>query len=225
MSYLYEMHAHTVEVSTCARATAEEMIEYYEGKGYTGIVITNHMNSSTFNRVCLGDAQWDKRVDHFLKGYNLLKAAAGDKYHIILGMEICFYDDPNDYLVYGVTEEFLRGHGDLMAMNLKSFSELAHENGLLILQAHPFRRGLEVADWRYLDGYEIFNGNPRHSSCNEIAEIWSKYHNKTICVAGSDFHQKGDEGIGGVYFEKEIKTNDELLKELRKGNYTFKKGV
>lgn len=225
MSYLYEMHAHTVEVSTCARATAKEMIEYYEGKGYTGIVSTNHMNSSTFSRVGLTDAPWNEKVDHFMKGYNLLKEAAGNKYHVLLGVEICFHNDPNDYLVYGVTEDFLRSHGDLMSMDMESFSKLAKENGLIFLQAHPFRRGLEVADWEYLDGYEVFNGNPRHNSCNDIAEIWAKKHGKSIVVSGSDFHQKGDEGIGGIYFEKEIKTNDELIEELRKGNYTLKKGV
>lgn len=225
MSYLYEMHAHNVEVSTCAVATAKEMIEYYEGKGYTGIVSTNHMNHSTFYRAGLDDAPWDKKVDHFMKGFNLLKEAAGDKYNIIFAMEICFYNNPNDYLVYGVTEEFLRKHGDVMAMSMKQFSNLARKNGMLFLQAHPFRRDLTVANWEYLDGYEVFNGNPRHKSCNEIAEMWAKYHNKNIVVAGSDFHEKGDEGIGGVYFEKEIKTPEELVEELKKGNYTLKKGV
>ncbi len=225
MSYLYEMHAHTVEVSTCARATAKEMIDLYEGKGYTGIVSTNHMNASTFSRAGLGDAPWDKKVDHFLTGFEALEKAADGKYNLILAMEICFYGADNDYLVYGITEEFLRSHGDLMAMGAEKFSELAHEHGLLMIQAHPFRRGLYVEDWEILDGYEIFNGNPRHQSCNEIAEEWAKYHGKSIVVSGSDFHEKGDEAIGGIYFEKEIKTNEELLEELRKGNYTLKKGV
>lgn len=225
MPYLYEMHAHNVEVSTCAVATAKEMIEYYEGKGYTGIVSTNHMNHSTFHRTGLDDAPWDTKIDHFLKGYQLLKEAAGDKYNIILAMEICFYGSDNDYLVYGINEEFLRSHGDLMAMSVKQFSKLAHDNGMLFIQAHPFRRGLKVADWEYLDGYEVFNGNPRHNSCNEIAEIWAKYHNKDIVVSGSDFHEKGDEAVGGIYFEKEIKTPEELVEELKKGNYTLKKGV
>lgn len=225
MSYLYEMHAHTVEVSTCAVATAEEMIELYEGKGYTGIVSTNHMNASTFNRVGLADAPWDKKVDHFLTGFEALKKAAKGKYNLIMAMEICFYGADNDYLVYGITEEFLRSHGDLMAMGPVNFSKLARDNGILFIQAHPFRRGLYVENWEILDGYEVFNGNPRHNSCNDIAETWAKKHGKSIVVSGSDFHENGDEGIGGIYFEKEIKTNEELLEELRKGNYTLKKGV
>lgn len=225
MPYLFEMHAHTVEVSTCAVSDAKEMIEFYNNKGYAGIVSTNHMNEVTFKRVGLENAPWDKKVDHFMKGFNALKDAAHNKYTILLGMEIHFYGkDPNDYLVYGITEEFLRSHGDLMEYNTKSFSKLAKENNLLFLQAHPFRRDLKVANWEHLDGYEIFNGNPRHKSCNEIAEIWAKYHNKSIVVSGSDFHEPGDEGIGGIYFEKDIKTNAELVEELKAGRYTLKKG-
>lgn len=223
MAYLYEMHAHNVEVSTCAASTAKDMVELYRDTDYVGIVSTNHMNSSTFKRAGLKDAPWDVKVDHFLKGYEILKAEAGDHFNVLLGMEICFYHYPNDYLVYGITEKFLRSHGDLMAMTPEEFSELAHENGLLFLQAHPFRRGLEVEDWKILDGYEVFNGNPRHYSCNEIAEAWAKYHNKSIVVSGSDFHDPGDEAGGGIYFNSEIKTNEDLLRELRSGNYTLRK--
>lgn len=222
MEYLYEMHAHTVEVSTCAVATAEEMIKYYDGKGYTGIVSTNHMNSSTFRRAGLANVSWDEKIDHFLKGYEILKAAAGEKYKVILGMEINFYMHPNDYLVYGITEEFLRSHGDLMAMGPENFSELAHEHGLLMIQAHPFRRDMIVEDWKILDGYEVFNGNPRHYSSNEIAMEWAKYHNKSIVTSGSDFHEEEDAGNGGIYFNKIIENNYELLEELRKGDYRLK---
>ena len=222
MEYLYEMHSHNVEVSTCAVATAEEMIKYYEGKGYTGIVSTNHMNNSTFKRAGLSDVSWDEKIDHFLKGYEILKNAAGDKYKVILGMEINFYNHPNDYLVYGITEEFLRSHGDLMAMGPEKFAELAHENGLLMIQAHPFRRDMIVEDWKILDGYEVFNGNPRHRSSNEIAVEWAKLHNKTIVTSGSDFHEEEDAGNGGIYFKKPIETNEELLEDLRKGDYRLK---
>ena len=125
-----------------------------------------------------------------------------------MAMEIHFYCNPNDYLVYGITEEFLRSHGDLMAMTPKEFSKLAHENGLVFIQAHPFRRDSIVTDWKILDGYEIFNGNPRHYSCNPMAERWADYHNKTIVTSGSDFHEIEDACHGGVYFENKITTSE-----------------
>ncbi len=223
MEYLYEMHAHTKEVSNCAVATAKDLVESYKDTEYKGIILTNHLNEMTFKRIHMENASWNEKIDHFLSGYKILQEEAGDRFNFLLGVEINFYNTPNDYLVYGVTEEFLRSNGDLMAMDLEELSKITHENGLLLVQAHPFRRDMEVADWKLLDGYEIFNGNPRHYSSNEIAEEWAKFHNKSLVLSGSDFHEIEDAGIGGVYFNKEIKTNDELLEELRAGNYRVKK--
>ena len=223
MSYLYEMHAHVKEVSTCAGSNSELLANLYIDTDYTGIVLTDHMNASTFERKGLADAPWDKKINHFLTGYEAVKKAVGDKLIIIMAMEINFYNHPNDYLVYGITEDFLRAHGDLMAMGPEKFSELAHENGLIMIQAHPFRRDSQVEDWKILDGYEIFNGNPRHYSCNPMAEEWAKYHHKSIVTSGSDFHEPEDACHGGVYFEKKIRTPQELVEELKSGRYTLKR--
>ncbi len=223
MEYLFEMHTHTKEVSVCAVAYAEDLIDSYKASDYAGFVLTNHMNPETFKRVGLTDASWDEKVDHFMKGFDAVKKAAGSRFIVLLGMEIRFYNTPNnDYLVYGVTEEFLRSHGDLMAMSPKQFSKLCKENGILFIQAHPFRRGMMITDWNILDGYEIFNGNPRHNSNNDIAETWAKKHNKSIVVSGSDFHEIDDACAGGIFFKTPIKNNDDLLRELRSGNYTLK---
>ena len=217
------MHAHVSEVSTCSPTSAKEFVSLYAGTEYTGIVLTDHMNSDTFTVRGLGDVTWDEKIDHFLTGYKAVKEAAGDSLVVIMAMEIHFYDNPNDYLVYGITEEFLRSNGDLMALGAKKFSKLAKENGIVFIQAHPFRRDSLVTDWKILDGYEIFNGNPRHYSCNPMAEEWAKYHHKSIVTSGSDFHEPEDAGHGGVYFEKKITTPQELVEELRSGNYTLMK--
>ncbi|MBE6747822.1 MAG: PHP domain-containing protein [Ruminococcaceae bacterium] len=223
MSYLFEMHLHTDEVSRCANIPAKQIAKLYLATDYDGIVVTDHMNNSAFRKPEHKNAEWDKKVDHFLEGYNILKEELDGKMVVLLGMEINFYDSENDYLVYGVTEEFLRSNGDLMAYSPEDFSKLCKENGLLFLQAHPFRRGLTVEDWEILDGYEVFNGNPRHYSSNPIAEAWAKFHNKDIVVAGSDFHEIEDLAHGGVYFNNEIKTNDDLLRELKALNYSLYK--
>ena len=223
MEYLFEMHTHTREISVCAVAFAEDLIESYKDSDYAGFVLTNHINPSPFKDAGLENASWDEKIDHFMKGYEAVKKAAGDRFIVLLGFELNFYNTSNDYLVYGATEEFLRSHGDLMAMTPKQVSKLCRENGLLFIQAHPFRRGMEVVDWNILDGYEIFNGNPRHNSNNDIAEIWAKKHNKSIVVSGSDFHEIGDACAGGVYFKNPIRNNDDLLRELRSGNYRLKR--
>lgn len=222
MSYLFEMHAHTKEVSVCAVADADTLVNCYVNSDYAGIVLTNHINPATFKVAGLENASWDEKIDHFMTGFNAVKKAAGDRLTVLLGAELNFYNTVNDYLIYGVTEDFLRSTGDLMAMTLEEVSDICRKNGMLLVQAHPFRRGMTVMDWNLLDGYEIFNGNPRHQSNNEIAKAWAKQHNKSIVLSGSDFHEIGDAYAGGVYFEKPITDNTELLNELRKGNYTLK---
>ena len=62
MEYLYEMHAHVKEVSTCSPTSAKEFVSLYTDTDYTGIVLTDHMNSDTFTKRGLGDAQWDKKL-------------------------------------------------------------------------------------------------------------------------------------------------------------------
>ena len=223
MENLFEMHTHTKEVSTCAVAYAEDLIESYKDSDYAGFVLTNHLNASTFERAGLSEASWDEKIDHFMKGFNAVKEAAGDRFTVLLGFELNFYNTSNDYLIYGATEEFLRSNGDLMAMTPKQVSNLCHENGMLFIQAHPFRRGMKIVDWNILDGYEVFNGNPRHISNNDIAETWAKKHNKSIVVSGSDFHEIGDACAGGIYFKNPVKNNDDLIRELRSGNYRLKR--
>ena len=221
--YLFEMHSHSKEVSVCSPNTAKQIIDAYRNTEYSGIVLTNHMNPWTFLNRGLENLSWEEKVTHFLSGFSEMKKQSNGDLTILLGMEIRFYNHPNDYLVYGVTEDFLYNNGDLMALKPKTFSKLAHENNLLFLQAHPFRRDMQIEDWKILDGYEVFNGNPNHFSSNEIAESWAKFHNKSIIVSGSDVHESRYAGIGGVYFKNPIKTNEDLVAELRSGNYRLKK--
>lgn len=217
------MHLHSSEVSSCAAVPCEEIADIYENLHYDGIVITNHMNPNTFKKAQLEAAPWSEKADFFLSGYKKLKKLTEGKITVLLGMEISFYDTPNDYLVYGIDEDFIKNNGDLMALTPKSFSKLVHENGFLLLQAHPFRRDMKIVDWKILDGYEVFNGNPRHYSSNEIAESWAKYHGKNLITSGSDFHEYEDAGMGGIYFSEQISTNADLLKALKSGNYRLKK--
>ncbi len=223
MPYLYEMHAHVSEVSACSSCSAQLLSELYLNTDYKGIVVTDHINPSSFFKNNLENASWEKKMEHFISGYEAVKKAVDGKMNVILGMELKFNICPNDYLVYGITEEFLFSHGDLMAYEPEDFFKLAHDNNLLVIQAHPFRRGSEITNWKKIDGYEVYNGNLRHYSCNPMAEEWAKYHNMAILTAGSDFHEIEDACHGGIYFEKEILTPQELVEELKSGNYTLKK--
>lgn len=222
--YLYEMHLHTVETSRCAEISAKKAIEYYIEKGYDGIVVTDHFSPSTFEKFEGMDMSWEEKVNYFLRGYHTAKKAAEGRINILLGMELRF-DKPremNDYLVYGVTEKYLYSHPQLLDMNIRDFSKSAHKHGMVIFQAHPFRTGMRIVKPKYLDGIEIYNGNPRHNSSNDIAEMWAKKYDLRV-VGGSDFHEFSDLARGGVYFDKEIKDSKTLVKELLNGDYEIKR--
>ena len=128
----------------------------------------------------------------FLKGFNSAKEAANGRINILLGMELRFDSDsdPNDYLVYGVEESFLRDNKDLFKYEyIKLFRACAKKNGLMIYQAHPFRFGMKITNVKYLDGIEVCNRNIEHDSHNDIAALWAeKFGLKE--TAGSDHHQK-----------------------------------
>ena len=219
--YLTELHAHTAETSRCAKDSAKIAVENYLQAGYSTLVTTDHLSPSTFEAYKADSLSWNDKVDIFLKGHRAAKAAAEHTdLTVLLGMELRFNrkNSINDYLVYGVTEEFLRKNGDLLEIRLSAFSELAHKNGLLIFQAHPFRNGMTVVKPEYLDGYEIYNACVRHNSRNGIAEKWARLHKKAG-TSGSDYHQTEDTARGGIVTAQKIESNDMLLSVLRKKEY------
>ena len=210
------MHCHTDEVSACGKVPAEELVEMYIQKGYDGIVITDHINASTF--LDYEEENWEEKINYFLKGYKDAVEAAKGRIKILLGLELCRSGSRNDYLVYGITEEFLRKYNNesvqLMNMSVKELSQLFRENGMLFFQAHPFRNGLKVVPPEYLDGIETYNGNPRHASRNDIASLWAKKYN-LLEVSGSDFHQIDDIARGGIIFDGEINSQEDLINAIK----------
>ena len=222
--YLYEMHFHTKNTSNCANVKAKDAVEKYIEAGYDGIVVTDHLSPSTYMKYGRELLSWKKKVDFFLRGYKEALETANGRINVLLGMELRFRtsEGDNDYLVYGLTEDFLYKHPSLLEMNIKKFYELAHKNGFLVFQAHPFRVGMKVTNPKYLDGIEIFNGNPRHNSSNDIAEMWAKKYDLLV-TSGSDFHEYEDLARGGIWFNKEITDNNTLVEELKKREYEIKK--
>lgn len=218
------MHFHTKNTSNCANVKAEDAVEEYIKAGYDGIVVTDHLSPSTYMKYGRELLPWKKKVDFFLRGYKAAKKTAAGRINIILGMELRFRtsEGDNDYLVYGINEEFLYNTPHLLEMNIKKFYEIAHKNGFLVFQAHPFRVGMKVTNPNFIDGVEIFNGNPRHNSSNDIAEMWAKKYNLMV-TSGSDYHEFEDLGTGGIWFNKEIKDNKTLIAEMLKNDYDIKK--
>ncbi len=217
MEYKYELHCHTGCTSRCGSVEPERIVELYRQHGYSGIVVTDHYSPLTFR------PNWNpqKQIDFYLEGYRRMKAAAGDDFTVLLGMELRHYATGNDYLVYGVTEEFIYNAGNLMMCGAKKMKKICEKNGFLYMQAHPFRPYITRCNPKYIDGVEVYNGKTPKSE-NDKAYAWAKANGK-IMVSGSDFHKEEHVARGGIITKNIIKSNADLLQILQKGDYTLVK--
>ena len=75
------------------------------------------------------------------------------------------------------------------------------------------------ADPECLHGIEIFNGNPRHDSHNDLARALAEQAGLPG-TAGSDFHQVQDLDSCCVGFEKLPGDGQELAEVIRQGRFT-----
>ncbi len=222
MMYKTELHLHSVDVSSCATATAEEIVEAYTAAGYTTVVLTNHMSIFTYKnkRYDYSHMTWQEKCDFYMAGYHALQKAAGDRLHVILGMELRSNVKNCDYLIYGMTEEFMREFPDMMDEPFRSLSARIRKAGMLLCQAHPFRNGVSVTGPEFLDAMETYNVNTLDFR-NEVAEMWARNYG-LIEISGSDFHHADRHLIhGGIATDTPITSNEELLAVLRGGDYAL----
>ena len=190
MSYITELHCHTAEISACATVPTKEIAELYAKHGYATLTVMNHLSRFTFapeKSKYHGSDDWNEKIDFFMSGYHLMKEAADGRFNVLWGIELRLNTDENDYLIYGVTEEFLRSHPDIMNLSVKALSELIHAEGLLLFQAHPFRNSIRVVKPTLIDGIETYNGHPGHDSRNNIAILWAEQFGLKQ-ISGTDFH-------------------------------------
>ena len=217
MQYKTELHAHTCEVSPCADFTAPEVAERYIAAGYTTLVITNHFTSPI---LAPAGTTWEQQINFFVAPYHHMKEYAEGRLHVLLGCELRFDGHDNDYLLIGLTEEFLRAHPDMQKMRLKEFTPIARENGILVIQAHPFRNGMRVINPSDIDGYEVFNAHPKQDSRNQFADEWAKMQG-LLRTSGSDFHHPYSVEAGGILTDVPMTDVKQLAEIIRTGECTL----
>lgn len=216
------MHLHTKEFGWCAKVWAKDIVDVYAAKGYSGICVTNHL--FTEGMQSMAGNTWEERVDSWLSGY-LAAQKQAEKYpgfDVILGAELRIDEGYEDFLLYGVTRELILEHPEICSFTQQECYEFAEKNKLVIIQAHPFRPFLQLKDLKYLHGIEVFNGNPRHDSKNSLALAVAQ-ENQMIMVAGSDYHEIGDEATAAMVFPTRIPDSIHMAEALRSGNYELRK--
>ncbi len=212
---LAETHCHTAEVSLCGCVAAAEIPALYQSAGYGLIVCTDHYNHWTLAELA---SDRKEQINRWLSGYRLMrKAGEAAGVAVLLGMELALPGFSGEFLIYGLAEEHLVKYPELCVWTLEKVCQMACEEGLLVYQAHPFRDNMERAPVELLHGVEVFNGNRRHVSRNELAEEHAARHGLRR-IAGSDFHQLDDLGRGGIWLPDGIADNKGLVAVLSESN-------
>lgn len=218
MQYKFDPHMHTAETSKCGRIPAERLVETYHALGYAGIAITDHLHAEYIDLLYCRD-DWDTCVDRFLDGYKRAKTR-GDALglDVVLGCELRFQENENDYLVYGIDEGFLRKNPYLFRMGPEAFFE-RFKDEVLIIHAHPFREGNEFVRHNCVHGLEIVNAHPGHKNFNARALALAKEHPHLYRMCGSDAHRNKEEGLAWVLFDERVRDSKGLKAAVERGAY------
>ena len=228
--YRIELHAHTKPQSRCSEILPEEIAETYKNLGYDGVCVTNHfMGYAGYvdGEYMQGETK-EERLEYYLNGFRKAKEH-GDKIGIkvYLGLEIRFSkENENDYLIYGVDDEITALCYDNFREDLLYFRKNVSLPKSVFVQAHPFRKGMELVDPELLDGIETFNMHPGHNGAIGVACRYAKENGLKIRTAGGDYHHKnrGHEGVSALRTKVLPEDSFELAEILKSGDYLFEIG-
>lgn len=196
-----DLHTHTTIVSDCSSIEPEEMVAAALAAKLDAICVTDH--------VFYGAALRRDPARPYA-GFRAVRERARDTALIVLpGIEFTF--DQGDFLAYGLDEEILLELGEDYA--LETCLALAHREGGVVVQAHPFRYGGHPVFGP--DAIETCNGG-NSAAHNRLAEAWSRKHG-VLGLAGSDAHQSHEIGRCYTLFDADCSTVAGLCRAIREG--------
>ncbi len=213
--YIFETHLHTIEGSACSSTLGVNYIDYMKKLGYSGIIVTDHFFNG--NSAVPKDLPWEKRVELYCKGYEHARAAAGDDFVVLFGIEYNFEGD--EYLLYGVDKNWLLTNPDIMEKDRYEVYKTVHEAGAIMIHAHPYRerdylKAIHLTK-NVCDGAEVYNAsNPDYQ--NALGYQYAVENNMRM-AAGSDIHNFGLKNMGGMGFEHPIRTIEEYVEAFMAG--------
>ena len=208
--YKTELHTHCFPASPCADLSPEEVVNTYIAAGADSLVITNH----------LAPYNCDQGIENYLADYRKAREVAGDKINVILGVEMRFAENFNDYLVYGVCEDDIPHFFELLPYGIEKFYKEVKNDRNVIIQAHPFRKNIVLAPEDYIDGIESFNLHPGHNSRVGMGARYAKLCGKLV-TCGSDFHHKGQHALSFMRTAEEMKDSYDVARAIKSKDVVF----
>ncbi len=221
--YKTELHAHSFPSSACSEVSPEQLVKIYTELGYNSLVLTNHF----IYNYCRLEKYEETGIELWYDDYKKAKAY-GDEYglNVILGAEIRFTENINDYLIYGINKEMLKEIHEYLPFGVENFRQKYKMPDSVFVQAHPFRDNCSPIRRELLDGIETLNLHQGHNSRIAIATEYASENNINVVSAGTDFHHPGrkHEGAAALRSRDEITDSFQLAKILKNGDYLLEIG-
>lgn len=216
--YKYDLHVHTSPASLCADFSPEDTVKMYKETGFNGFVLTNHFTPDGL----IKHHSFKDYAEFFLDDYyETKKAGKKEGLDVLLGMEIRFPENTNDYLVYGISEDDVYRAAEYLERDYKTFYREFKSDKNIIIQAHPFRNNITLCDLDYVDGIEVFNLHPGHNSRIALAAKLAKENPRLLITGGTDFHHENHQGMCAVCTEKRVKTSYDIAAVISLRNFIF----
>ena len=213
-------HTHSNGISFCSQISCEGIVDSKMERGYQGAILTNHCQPWYYP-----ETEHKQFVERVIAEYVRGKAYADERgFHFYLGLEVSL-SNPHyaDWLLYGITEDFLRASPCLYTLTQQQLYALCEEWGAVLVQAHPYRQA--PADPKYMHGVEI---NCSIGDLEKVAlvEGFAKEHDLLI-TCGTDYHGVSNTYHGGIYIPESCRAATDIAKFFReKGSVTvFREGA
>ena len=125
-----------------------------------------------------------------------------------------------EFLVYGLSEEWLMNHPEIKDATVEEQYKLVHEGGGIVFQAHPYREEWYIPGVRLypndVDGIEVFNSHNKVIDGVDLyndraLEYAAKYNFPVTC--GSDIHSTSPECCG-VAFDRRMKDIHDFINHV-----------
>ena len=216
--YRIDAHIHTVISSACGALSPKEVVSYYKSLGYDGIVITDHFYLG--NAPIDKSLPWEYWVHDYCNAYRETKREGDEQgLDVFFGWESTY--NAEDFLIYGLDEEWLVRHPEIITLDQRGQYELVHAEGGFVIQAHPMRERTYMTEIKlhpyHCDAWEIANcGNQPYQDL--LAKIYAEKYGLHV-TAGSDTH-KIYPGLPrfGIETERRITSIEDYCDIIRSGS-------
>lgn len=220
-----EMHAHSMPASNCSHISPREMVDTLLAHNCHAVVMTNHYALAHLReqtREALADMT-ERLTADFREAYTYGQSKG---LQVLFGIEIRFEENANDYLIYGLEAEDLKSMDPFLDGTLEHFRHhYQNEKPFLLIQAHPFRDGIECVSPELIDGSEVFNMHPKHNGHVSLATRWvadnRPFSHPMVMTCGSDWHHPNEDTMALLRTRTLPRSNAELLAILKSQDYLF----